>query len=290
MKTIVIPNQIEMMWECLLKVDGILLGINHLSVNLPFYIELEDLKEFTKIKQQGKLLFIMLNKNMHNHDLESLKKTLVELEKYPIDGVFFYDISIVNLAQKLNLSYPLIWSQEHLTTNPATCNFWQKNGVSGAYLSNEITLEEIKNIRQGTSISLFVNLFGYLPMFHSKRHLVKNYLETFHISAIEESYFLEKEGKQYPIIDDELGTTVYSSSILNALPEYFEFQKIGIDYVILNSFQIEKNQFLNILMLLNQMTEENKQKIFEQVNQLCFNHTDKGFLYKETVYKVKGDS
>lgn len=286
METLTIPNQKSQK----IITDGVILGIRYLSVNLPFSISVEELKDYRKLKQEGKKIFIMLNKNMHNKDLEPLKKVMIELEQYPIDGVFYYDISVVNLKKELGLSYPLIWSQEHLTTNAETCNFWASHGIKGAYLSSEITLEEIKEIRKNTKLSLFVNVFGYLPMFDSKRHLVKNYVNYFHLEEKGNLYYLEKEGKKYPIVDDENGTTVYSAHILNAIKETLELEKIGIQYVILNSFLIEENIFHKIVSLLKNLTEENKKEIENTVNQLCLQNVDKGFLYTETVYKIKGEN
>lgn len=273
-------------WKGIIQTDGIILGIKGLSVNLPFYIEVEELEEFCK---QKKKIFIMLNKNMHNKDLEKLKNVMLQLEKFPISGVFYYDISIVNLKQKLHVTYPLIWSQEHLTTNASTCNFWASFGVSGAYLSSEITLEEISEIRKNTKIALFVNVFGHIPMFDSKRHLVKNYLNYFKLKESGDLYYIEKEGKKYPIVDDENGTTVYSTHILNAISEILYFRNIDIDYVILNSFGLENETFQKIEKIVMNLTEENKEESEKNVNTLCQENVDKGFLYTETVYKIKGE-
>lgn len=283
-KILAIPSEKSMISDCLSSCDGIILGIQGLSVNLPFYIELKDLEG---IKKTNKKLFIMLNKNMHNHDLKELEEIMRLLEDYPIDGVFYYDISVVHLGKKLNVSYPLIWSQEHLATNAETCNFWKNQGVSGAYLSNEITLDEIKEIRKQTDFLLFVCMFGYLPMFDSRRHLVKNYLESFKLDQKGDQYYLEKEGQMYPIVDDMNGTTVYSSHILNAIEEYFILKDIHIDYVILNGFHMEPPIFKQIMKLVSTMTEENKPEVCQMVDSMCQNNVDKGFLYKETVYKIK---
>lgn len=269
--------------------DGVILGIQDLSVNLPFYIQVDDLNQYKNLKKEGKKIFIMLNKNMHNKDLEQLRKVMIELEQYSIDGVFYYDISVVNLKKELRVSYPIIWSQEHMTTNAGTCNFWASHGVEGAYLSSEITLEEIKKIRRNTDISLFVNIFGYLPMFDSKRHLVKNYLECFQLEKNGDLYYLEKEGNTYPIVDDKNGTTVYSAHILNAIKEVLELKNMGIEYAVLNSFLIEESVFNQVINLLQNLTEENKEQVENDVNELCKQNVDKGFLYTETIYKIKGE-
>ena len=45
-------------------------------------------------------------------------------------------------------------------TNYKTCMYYQKDGVSGAVLSSEITIDEIKEIAENIDFDLFVNIFG----------------------------------------------------------------------------------------------------------------------------------
>ena len=78
-------------------------------------------------------------------------------------------------------------------------------------LSSEITLDEVKEIEKEAKAKLMLPVFGYLPMFVSRRHLVKNYLETFNLEDNSKINYIEKEGKIYPIIDNEEGTIAYSS-------------------------------------------------------------------------------
>ena len=46
-----------------------------------------------------------------------LEELLLNLNKYSIKGVLFYDIGVLNIYNRLNLNYDLVWAQEHLTTN-----------------------------------------------------------------------------------------------------------------------------------------------------------------------------
>ena len=105
-----------------------------------------------------------------------------------------------------------------------------------------------------------INVYGYIPMFTSKRHLVDNYLETFNIK--EKGNKIYKEGKNYIINDEKNGTTVYTDYVLNIK------ENIDVDYYIYNSNMIDEEKFKQILI----------------------NNTEKeetGFLHKETIYKVK---
>lgn len=263
--------------------DAVLLGIENMCVNVGSSFSLEEIKDLTSLLKENQTeLFICLNKNMHNDDLEHLKYILLELEKLNLTGIFYYDIALVQLKKELNLKTPLVWSQEHLTTNYLTMNYWKDIGVEYTYVSAEITLEEILEIKKNTTMKLVVPIFGYLPMFVSKRHLVKNYQEYFNLNSDFQNYKLFKEDKYYPIEDDSLGTTVYSSHILDGYEEYKLLRENAIDYVTLNSYQIKDDDFIKILKRYNTLNDKDNRWIEE-----TFPNIDKGFLYKETVYRVK---
>ncbi len=273
MKTLIIPSSLKQMS---LACDGVIIGIKDLSVNMPAYFNLEDLKTIDKE------VFVCLNKNMHNSDIDYLKKTLIKLNNYNIKGVIFYDLAIPNLAKKLNLNYNLVWSQEHMTNNYYTINFWYNQNVKYTWVSNDITLREMQEIKKNTKAKLMVTLFGYLPIFTSKRNLVKNYLKTFDLQDESQINYMEKEGKIYPLVDQN-GTVVYTDFILDGLKEKL---LLDYDYIVLNSFLIDDDKFSKVVDIFNNVNEKNKDILNEQLNDL-FDNLKKGFFYQETVYKVK---
>ena len=223
-KILIIPSDNNLNSDC----DGYIIGVKNLSVNMPLYFELDELIEFIKkIKDNKQEVFISLNKNMHNGDLKYLEEVMQKLNGLNINGVLYYDIAVVSIWKRLMLDYELVWAQEHLTTNYLTCNYWYDKGVKYAYLASEITTDEILEIKENTDMKLMVPIFGYLPMFVSKRHAVKNYLEYFDLKDNSKINYITKESKVYPIVDDANGTTVYSSSILNGIGETLKL--INID-------------------------------------------------------------
>lgn len=279
-KILIIPNTKQLKYN----VDGYILGIENLSVNMPIYFNINEVKEIIK-NNPKKEIFISLNKNMFNEDLDYLKEILLELNNLDIKGVLFYDLAILNLKEKLNLKYDLVWNQEHLVTNYETINYYYNFNVKYACLSNEITLREILEIKENTDSKLMIMLFGYIPMFTSKRHLVNNYLETFNINDNSKINYIEKEDKTYPIIDDNIGTTVYNSHILNGIEEYLKIKEHNIDYIILNSFEINDDDFIKIIDLFKNVNSDNIEQYKSEIEEMC-KTTDTAFLHKETVYKV----
>ncbi len=284
-KKIIIAKSMKQINNLLNICDGFIIGIKNLSVNLPCYFDMEEAKKIIKLCLESKKeIFVSLNKNIHNNQLIELTNILKELSNLEITGLIFYDIAIVNLNEELGLNLKLVWNQEHLVTNYQTINYWYKKGVFASYLSSELTIDEILLIRKKTSCSLMMNVFGFIPMFTSKRPLVKNYLDKFSLSDNSKINYLEKEGNIYPIISEK-GTTVYSSKILNLL---MDLHNLGeIDYFVFNSFNINEVVFKEIIELFNEAKGIDDRSLFDKVNMRLDYNIDTGFLYKDTVYKVK---
>lgn len=282
------PKDEKEVWNTLSYVDSYLFGVKGFSTNFECYYTLEELKPLiTKLKKSQKEVFLSFNKNMHTSDLEPLKSLLKECETLKVDGIFYYDISLVKLKKDGWYDLPLIWHQEHMTTNYETCNFWGNQGVQMACLSSEITLEEIIEVKKHTKMGLIVPIFGYLPMFVSKRNLVKNYMERFQLEERKTQYQIKKEGYTYPIVNDEMGTQVYSSHILNGMEESLRLKEEDISYLLFYSFHIAPECMVEVLKLYHSLTKENVLLQEEKLDQMLKGNTDKGFFYKETVFRVK---
>ena len=276
-KKIIIPSSKKQIEDLMNYVDGFIIGLKDMSVNLPTYFNLFEIKEISELLHKNKKeLFVSLNKNMHNNDLEYLKEVLLEFEKYHINGIIYYDVGIINLKQELKLKKDLVFSEEHAVTNFATINYWNNMGAKYAYLSNEITLNEIIDIHKNSNSKLFVQVFGYVPIF--VRKLITNYKKYFNIKNDSELYFIEKEEKKYPILEDKYTTQVYADYILSAIEEIEKLKQENIEYVVYNSFNINEEIFDYIIK---------REKITDKEIQKLLNNVDKGFLYKETIYKVK---
>ncbi len=278
MKKIIIPSNKKQIENLQNYVDGFIIGLKDMSVNLPTYFSLDEIKEISE-SIKDKELFISLNKNMHNKDLDYLKEVLVELENYNITAILYYDAAIVNIKEDLNLQKDLVFSEEHAVTNYTTINYWNNKGAMYAYLSSEITLKEILDIKKNSNSKLLVQVFGYSPIFDSERKLVTNYKKCFNIEDDSKLYYMEKEGKSYPIIEGKEVTEIYTNYVIDGINEIKDLEKNNIEYIVFNSFLIDEDSFEYIIKSSNFITSKEVEKLIK--------NSDKGFLYKETIYKVK---
>ena len=123
-------------------------------------------------------------------------------------------------------------------------------------------------------------------MFTSRRHLIENYLKKFNLEDDSKINYIEKEGKVYPIVDENV-TTVYTCSYLNGIKEYVDYKKENIDYVLINSFLIEEEKIKNILNMFKTVNLLNLDEYFQKINSILNHNIDTFFLHKEAIYKVK---
>ena len=82
--------------------DGIVLPLENFSVDYFKYYSISDIRECRK--STDKLLYVVINKMIFNNELDNLLSVLKELESIKIDGVFFYDLAVLNLVRENNLS------------------------------------------------------------------------------------------------------------------------------------------------------------------------------------------
>jgi putative protease len=292
-KFLAIPTNKQDIVKLINIVDGFILGIKDFSLFNNFQVTIDELKELiTIIKGENKDIFISLNKIIYNEDIPSLKEYLLVLDKLDIDGILFEDIAIPNLKKELNLKVELVWNQMHIPTSYYTCNYWYEHGIKYGFLAGEITLDEIIEIKNNTSMKLMTYIYGYLPMFESSRSLLTNYFNYIKDEKKDNLYHIydKERNLSYPVYEDKNGTYILSSYIFNGLEEVSKLN--DIDYLVINGLCLDSESYINTCKLCIEASKNvnNKELLKELSNKVSKNsndHTDKGFLYKETIYRVK---
>ena len=266
-KILVTPKSLENLGKALnTNVEGIILPIKDLAVNNSIYFTIEDIKSI--INLTSKEICVSINKIMHNEDLDLLEQTLIKLNKINISKIFFYDVSVMNICNRLNIKKQLVIFQDHLNASLYSNNFYKNRGIAYSVITNDITLDEINEI--GKYNKLMLISYGYLPIFYSRRHLVSNYLEYIKEDKTHTMYYIKNKEDKYPILEEKEGTTIYTKDAINLINE---LDKINVDYIILNAFNIDDDEFM---YMLDRYINNRKTSREEYI----------GFLNKKSVYKV----
>ena len=259
-------------------IDGYIVGINEYSIYSSLKI---DINNFNDINFNNKEVYILLNKSLYNKDIDNITKLLIKLSKLNIKGVFFEDVAIYNINKNLKLNLSLIWNQLHLPTNYLTCNYWSSKGVKGVYLSSELMIEDFINNKKETNMFVFVNIYGYIPIFESSRILLTNYFNFINKDKTDDFYYIkERVCNKFNIIYEEYDNTFILDDKLNGINSFNMIINNKIDYIVLNSLFIDIDEFnsdLNDYLKVRKGTSVNKEDTYT------------GFLHKESIFKVKSD-
>ena len=257
--------------------DGLILPLEKFSVDYFKYYSISFIKEYKN--STDKLCFVVINKMIFNNELESLLNVLKDLEKIKVDGVFFYDLAVLNLVKKHKINIDLIYNGTHMVTNSDTINLYYDLGVKGAYLSNEITKDEVLNIRSKTKSDLFILLLGNPVVAMSRRSLLTSYFANKNKSKSDLITIKEpKSGQEFLVKEDSNGTTFFYNKRLNLSNVYKKLVDNNINYGIIEQGEFSSDEYKE---LIKAFVNFNKQKIDELAGH------NRGFLYRETIYKVK---
>ena len=206
---------------------------------------------------------------MHNEDLINLESNLISLKKLNVSKIFFYDLSVMNIAKRIDLKKELVVFQEHLNASLYSNNFYRKRGISYSVITNDITKEEINEISKYNKLMLIS--YGYLPIFYSRRYLITNYLKYIDKDKTSNIYYIKHKEDKYPIIEEEYGTTIYTREPINLIND---IKDINVEYIILNANLTNNEDFISILNQYLNDIGDNKEHY-------------RGFIDKKTVYKVE---
>jgi len=127
-------------------------------------------------REQGKKLYLTMNIFPHNRKVGSFEKMLNNVAGLKPDGLIMADPGMIMVARETHPELPIHLSTQANTINWQTVRFWQKVGVKRIILSRELSLDEIKEIRQHVpEMELETFVHGAICIAYSGRCLLSNY-------------------------------------------------------------------------------------------------------------------
>ena len=196
-----------------------------------------DLREAVAIARGfGAKVYVAVNGLMDNRLAEELPGYLKELERLQVDAVVFGDPAVPEAVREYAIRLRLHWGGEMTAVNSAAARFWAERGASRVLAARELNLEELHAFRRNIGIELQVQVHGATNIYHSRRKLVRSYLEHLGIGGADTGrdagLFLterERPGLRLPIYEDEHGTHIMSPDDICLLEVLDELLREPID-------------------------------------------------------------
>ena len=190
----------------------------------------------------GVRVHVTVNIIAHNQHLDGLKEYLLFLQQVGVDALIMADAGMISIAREVVPEMEIHLSTQASATNYATFNFWHKQGVKRVVAAREVSLAELKQIRENTPESLTIEAFahGAMCISISGRCLLSNYLAErdsnlgacthpcrWQYHLVEES----RPGEYFPVEEGKEGTYIFNSKDLCMVEYLPQLQEAGVESI-----------------------------------------------------------
>lgn len=188
--------------------------------------------------ERGKKVYVTLNIIPHDEDLENLDAYIKFLSDAKVDGVIVSDPGIMMKVKELS-DMEIHISTQGSVTNAPTANFWYQMGARRIVLARELSLDEIKSIRDNIPEDMVLEGFchGAMCMSYSGRCLISSYMtgrdpnrgDCAHPCRYKYHLVEEKRpGEYFPIEEVDGGTYIMNSRDLKTIEFIDKLIEAGI--------------------------------------------------------------
>ena len=121
-------------------------------------------------------IYVAVNIFAHNDDLERAADYIAFLDRIGIDAILISDLGLFSIAKSSVKRTQLHVSTQANTTNWQAVNAWHELGASRIVLARELSFDEIKCIRQRSTVELEMFVHGAMCLSYSGRCWLSHYL------------------------------------------------------------------------------------------------------------------
>ena len=202
---------------------------------------LEEMKEGVAFAHAHNVrVYVTANILAHNSDLDGVRKYFEELKEVNPDALIISDPGVFMIAKEVLPEMELHISTQANNTNYGTYLFWKGQGAKRVVSARELSLREIKEIRDHIPDDLEIESFihGAMCISYSGRCLLSNYFTgrdanqgacthpcRWKYSIMEET----RPGEYMPVYENERGTYIFNSKDLCMIEHVPDLINAGID-------------------------------------------------------------
>ena len=206
----------------------------------------EELAEAVQyVHERGKKLYLTLNTMPHGGEYPRLRAFLEGMRETPPDAVILTDLGVMATVREILPDVGIHVSTQSSIVSPAAAKAWAALGAERLVLARELTLNEVKAIREALppEVSLEAFVHGSMCVSYSGRCMLSNQLVgrdanrgacaqpcRWNYTVVEE----KRPNEPLPMLENENGTFIMSSKDMCMLRHVPELIEAGVE-----SFKIE---------------------------------------------------
>lgn len=185
-------------------------------------------------------VYVTANILAHNDDLSGAAEYFKELKEIKPDALIISDPGMFALAKEICPEIEIHISTQANNTNYGTYRFWWQQGAKRVVSARELSLAEIKQIRENIPEDMEIETFihGAMCISYSGRCLLSNYFTgrdanqgacthpcRWKYAVVEE----KRPGEYFPVYENERGTYIFNSKDLCMIEHIPDIVDAGID-------------------------------------------------------------
>lgn len=161
---------------CKKYADAVYFGIADLSLRARTNsLTLKDVPKFvSKCHEYGIKAYMTINSVIYNNDIKTAEKIVKKAKEAKVDAIIVWDLAVIEIAKKEKI--PFIISTQANVSNYKTAEFYKKLGAKRVVLARELTLKQIKEIKNKVDIEIETFIHGAMCVAISGRCILSAYL------------------------------------------------------------------------------------------------------------------
>ena len=161
---------------CKKYADAVYFGIADLSLRARTNsLTLKDVSKFVlECHEYGIKAYMTINSVIYNNDIEIAEKIVKKAKEARVDAIIVWDLAVIEIAKKEKI--PFIISTQANVSNYKTAEFYKKLGAKRVVLARELTLKQIKEIKNKVNIEIETFIHGAMCVAISGRCILSAYL------------------------------------------------------------------------------------------------------------------
>ena len=190
----------------------------------------------------GVKVHVTVNTMPRNGEVDDLPEHLQRLDDAGVDALILADLGAFTMAGRYAPHCARHISTQQSIANYACAQSWFDLGAQRVVLARELSLEEIRTIRQKTSKELEIETFahGAMCVSYSGRCLLSNYMTgrdsnrgacaqpcRYQYALMEE----KRPGEYFPVFEDEQGTYIMNSRDMCMIDHIDDLMDAGVDCI-----------------------------------------------------------
>jgi len=257
----------------------------------------EEMKEgISFAHERGKKVYVAVNIVPRSDELERIGEYAKKLYEMNADGVIVSDLGAFSVIKKAAPDLPIHISTQANNTNYESASLWHSMGATRIVLARELSLQEIKTVRENLPEDCEIEVFvhGAMCVSYSGRCLLSNYLTNRDSNKGECAqpcrwkYFLMEEkrpGEYMPVFENDKGTFIFNSKDLCMIEHIKELDEAGVKSLKIEG-RVKSEYYVSTVVKAYRRAiddyyagKEFDRKLFDEVLKVSHREYSKGFYF-----------